>query len=362
MMLNDLGRYFRREPFTAVLTLVIAGIFVLAFYFRGTVPHPVSGSQAPETNQTEAGVSESTGSSASADIQKAGEQMVEQIRANKPLALTLSLIFVLVLAAGLLIDSVLFFGGREGHLKRFFTGPAPEVPWFVGDVFKVFIVLFFAELLISVILGLWSALLKLSLERSTVVLMGGTMLRNVIAAIYVLYLISKRYGAGLKELGFRLAGAFRAAAIGIGAYFGFFPVYLVLLLGIMGILKIIGYEPPLQTVVEVVYEEKSAGALVAASLVIALLGPFFEEMFFRGFMYQAFRRKWGTAGAVIWVSVIFAAMHAHWVAFLPIFALSSVLCVLFETTGSLMPGIALHVFHNLMTLILMFQVKAFQGP
>jgi membrane protease YdiL (CAAX protease family) len=296
------------------------------------------------------------------DIQKAGEQMVAEIRANKPLALALSLAFILVIAAGLLIDSVLFFGWREGHLRRFFAGPPPEAPWFVGDVFKVFIVLFFAEIMISVGLGLWSAVLKISAEKSILFLMGGTMLRNVIAALYVLYLVARRYGAGLKQLGFRFSGALESATLGIAAYLGFFPLYLLLLLVIMGILKIIGYEPPLQTVVEVVYQEKNAGALVAASLAIALAGPFFEEMFFRGFVYQAFRRKWGPLAGLVWVSVIFAAMHAHWVAFFPIFALSAVLCVLFESTGSLIPGIALHVFHNLMTLTLMFQVKGFQGP
>ena len=78
-------------------------------------------------------------------------------------------------------------------------------------------------------------------------------------------------------------------------------------------------------------------------------------------MYQAFRKRGGPVAGLIWVSVIFAAMHFHLVAFIPVFALSAVLCLLFETTGSLVPGIALHVFHNLVTLLIMFQVKWFQA-
>lgn len=351
--LAALGRYFRREPLTAVMTVVVLAVIAASIASNLTLE---SSGRAPDREALAVEKAQTT-----QNIRLAGEKMVEEIQSNQPLVWKISLSFMLFISFGLLIDAFLFFGVREGRLGRIFPGPGPESPWSVGDVFKAFIFLFFAEILISVGLGFWAGHLKIDLERNTAFLLGGTMLRNVIAALYVLHLVSHRYGAGLRELGFRAGGVLKQFVLGLAVYTGFFPLYLGMLVFIMGALKLTGYEPPLQTVVEVVYEEKNAGVVLAASLVIAFLGPFFEEMFFRGFMFQAFRRKWGGVAAGVWVSVIFAAMHGHWVAFLPIFALSAVLCLLFHKTGSLAPGIALHVIHNFATLVIMLQVKGFQG-
>jgi len=109
--------------------------------------------------------------------------------------------------------------------------------------------------------------------------------------------------------------------------------------------------------VQVIYKEESMRLLLIFSLFMGLVGPIFEEVFFRGFVYQAFRRKIGVVHGILLTSLIFAALHGHWVAFLPIFLLAVILNLLFEKTGSIIPGAVMHMTHNSVMLLITLQLK-----
>ncbi len=104
--------------------------------------------------------------------------------------------------------------------------------------------------------------------------------------------------------------------------------------------------------------------LVFVSLV--LLPPLVEELLCRGFLYSGLRTKLSFIPAAIITSVLFAAAHLQagsgnallWVAAMDTFTLSLVLVYLREKTGSLWPGIGLHMLKNLIAFLALFVFHA----
>ena len=78
-------------------------------------------------------------------------------------------------------------------------------------------------------------------------------------------------------------------------------------------------------------------------LAAVTLGPVMEELFFRGFLFRAWERRWGVIPAAILVSTLFALYHTH---FLASFAASIVLVCVLRRTGSLRACILVHALYN----------------
>jgi len=72
-----------------------------------------------------------------------------------------------------------------------------------------------------------------------------------------------------------------------------------------------------------------------------------EEIFFRGLLYRSLRNRLPTYQAALIAGALFGLVHitGYPLITLPVKALFGVLaCLLYERTGSLLPGIALHAF------------------
>ncbi len=124
------------------------------------------------------------------------------------------------------------------------------------------------------------------------------------------------------------------------------------------VIKTLRYTPPIQPIVQVFFEENKTGVLLSVALFAALFGPVAEEIFFRGFMYPAIKKKAGKFCALMISSAIFAGLHMHIVGFAPIMVLGLLLAYIYEKTGSLTSAITVHVLHNMAMLALIFMVKA----
>ena len=341
--------YVRRERITAVMFGFLVAVGSISAMTRQPAPvHAPAAVSADAPDEPARGLS----------FDEDAKAKLEELQRHPRLIAALSLAITLVLLVGFLVQ-ILFFTTLGPNYWR--QGPLSDSPWGGGDVFKAFVVLFFIECVISVgggfVLGFFPALAI----NDNAILMGTTFFRNGATALYVLWYVRRRYAAGPDSLGIHARRIGRYAGIGLLTYVGFLPVYILVLIALMGVLKLIGYEPPVQNVVEIVYEEQNARVVVLFGIFIAFIGPLFEELFFRGFIYRAFRKKWGLWIGIAATSLLFAVLHAHWVALAPIFALSAVLCWLFEKTGSIVPGATLHMAHNLLTLSLMLGIKYFQN-
>jgi len=96
--------------------------------------------------------------------------------------------------------------------------------------------------------------------------------------------------------------------------------------------------------------------LFLASVIIA---PLVEEIFFRGFLFQGFRQKYGWVAAIFLSSFFFAAAHLDPVAFIPTFILGCVLAYVFHRSNSLWPGIIFHFLINGSALAALYLITQF---
>ncbi len=82
---------------------------------------------------------------------------------------------------------------------------------------------------------------------------------------------------------------------------------------------------------------------------IALMAPFFEEIFIRGFLYTGWRQSAvGVVGAALLTTAIWTVIHQQydWFDLAWIFAFGLILCLAREVTRSLWVPIVMHVFNN----------------
>jgi membrane protease YdiL (CAAX protease family) len=87
---------------------------------------------------------------------------------------------------------------------------------------------------------------------------------------------------------------------------------------------------------------------VAAVLMIVLLAPIAEELFFRGFVFAGLRTRWSLWPAAITSGLIFGLVHAPTgiTTVVPLAVLGFALCWLYDRTGSLWPCVIAHMINN----------------
>jgi membrane protease YdiL (CAAX protease family) len=81
-------------------------------------------------------------------------------------------------------------------------------------------------------------------------------------------------------------------------------------------------------------------------LVGAVFAPLVEEIFFRGFLFQGFRARYGWVPSILLSSAIFAVAHLQLVVLIPTFILGCLLAYMYQRSNSLWPGIILHFLVN----------------
>lgn len=95
--------------------------------------------------------------------------------------------------------------------------------------------------------------------------------------------------------------------------------------------------------------DESTLALIAVGVLVTVVAPVAEEVFFRGFFFNALRSWRGLWPAAILTGLVFGGIHAGSapVGYLvPLAAFGVALCLLYVRTGSLYPCIALHALNN----------------
>lgn len=94
-------------------------------------------------------------------------------------------------------------------------------------------------------------------------------------------------------------------------------------------------------------------------LVGAILAPLVEEIFFRGFLFQGFRAKYGWINGMLLSSAIFAVAHLDLASLIPTFILGNLLAYLYHRSNSVWPGVVLHVLVNTFGLVSVYVLTQF---
>jgi len=80
------------------------------------------------------------------------------------------------------------------------------------------------------------------------------------------------------------------------------------------------------------------------------IAPVIEEFVFRFFIYGVTRRYFGRLIGVTFSALLFAAAHAHFPSFVPLFILGSCFAIAYEWSGSILVPMTMHSLFNAVTL------------
>ncbi len=178
--------------------------------------------------------------------------------------------------------------------------------------------------------------------------------------LWLVYKFLKRRKASFKDVGLNKPEPRHAiyALAGFGLYF---------ILYIVGLMLVSKIWPGLQT-----DQKQELGFNAAAKgnelwpifISLVILPPITEEIVVRGFLYSGLRTKLPIVMSALIASVLFAAAHLGeggksgllWIAGVDTFILSMVLCYLKDKTGSLWPGIGVHMIKNGLAFVILFHI------
>jgi membrane protease YdiL (CAAX protease family) len=101
-----------------------------------------------------------------------------------------------------------------------------------------------------------------------------------------------------------------------------------------------------QRVVEDLGADTNKLLLVVGALVVIVVAPVCEEVFFRGILFTVLRQRMALWAAALIDGVLFGFVHGSLVIVPILAALGVVFCYVYERTGSIFPTIGLHALNN----------------
>lgn len=167
----------------------------------------------------------------------------------------------------------------------------------------------------------------------------GLVLGLVLVPLYVTRSRGARsLGESLRRLGVRAfqPSAFKWMAAAVGAYLLFAILYSALIL-----------EPEQEDIAD------GFGPIPVQILLIVIAAPVSEELCFRGMLFGGLRERLPRVPAALIAGAVFGILHAFTgiSAVPPLIALGFIFCLLYEETGSILPGILLHILNNSVALL-----------
>ncbi len=145
-------------------------------------------------------------------------------------------------------------------------------------------------------------------------------------------------GESLRRLGLRSfsPSALKWMAAAVGSYLLFAALYSALLV-----------EPEQEDIAE------SFGPVPIQVLLIVFGAAFAEELCFRGLLFGGLRERLPKLPAALVAGTVFGLLHAFTgiTAVPPLIALGFIFCLLYEQTGSIVPGMLLHMLNNSVALL-----------
>lgn len=268
----------------------------------------------------------------------------------------LSVLLVGIVLAGLALD-LRWLTNRQWRSRiQGSNAPPEERTWGLEALFKTILLFMVGSLGLSLLLALVKFFFSNRTDSNFFILFHTT-LSDLWCVALVVYFI-RRFGGSWRDLGFKGVRIWKDFWTGVVGYVAVIPLFLLTLLVLVVVIQIFGVEPPPHPLVEIFLEEERSPVLIGYSIFLAcVVGPFFEEIFFRGFCYPAFKKRWGTGWALVLSAAFFSAIHQNLFAFLPVFVLGLCLGYLYEKRGNLVPSIALHIVHNSVFILYFFLAK-----
>jgi membrane protease YdiL (CAAX protease family) len=189
--------------------------------------------------------------------------------------------------------------------------------------------------------------------------------QNLFFVAAAVYLVAVKYRLSPAAIGLRLDHARRrllqGAAASVAAVLGNWlgqnltVLLLALSIGQAAATKYVNGEQQRSPIYRLLPQLHAGVEIGVLAVIVGVIVPIGEEIFFRGLVLGALRRALNRHVAVVVSALFFAAAHLQLVELLPIVILGLVLSYLYDLTGSLVPGMIAHGLNNLAALFVFYQ-------
>lgn len=187
-----------------------------------------------------------------------------------------------------------------------------------------------------------------SIDPSVVIVFG-----TAVLLIPTWYFTIYKYNVSWADLGLR---GFRPTAIGLGCGL----MVLSLLFNLVYAAILAAFNLQIQPDIDTMFQDtRFPFVLLIGGAIIA---PFVEELFFRGFVFPGLRKRWNWKIAAAISAGLFAMAHILPTAVLPIFILGLIFAFLYQISGSIWPSIIMHMLTNTVALTAAYAVSQGWGP
>ncbi|MBW8010418.1 MAG: CPBP family intramembrane metalloprotease [Chloroflexi bacterium] len=211
------------------------------------------------------------------------------------------------------------------------SGEINKVPWTHWDVWLGILALI-AWMLIGYEVGYLNNYLELGLRPSIFNIFG-----NLLLLFPLWWLVIRRYNVSWTELGVR---AFSGSTLGLGC--GLVLLFNICYFFYTIIMSFLEVSPPKNYMLPLIGLD-SPWLLIVGGI---LVGPFVEEIFFRGFLFAGMRQRYGWQKAAMISAAFFALVHMELVTLIPIFGIGLIYAFLYQRSKSIWPSVIFHALNN----------------
>jgi len=193
-------------------------------------------------------------------------------------------------------------------------------------------------------LNLTSAYLA-SYQFTNSIIVGNPYILYLLFSVVILVLFKFKIKQSIGSLGFRINSTAKNIFLSI-------ILALICYLLFLGSYRFLGLEPDLY-IFKAISKLNSVWYYVTYSFTFIILGPFVEEIIFRGISYSPYRKKYGPLLAIIFTSLIFSFAHGA-SGLILILVQGLFLGFLYERTESIFPCFFAHGTLNLLLCLTPF--------
>ena len=175
-------------------------------------------------------------------------------------------------------------------------------------------------------------------------------------AVILPFFIKGKYDLKIRELGIRFTNLKGDLCIGLLSYVFVIILSVAIISAIWYIFGLSSFpitETTTHTFIKSSFGTKNALSMAMIIAILGIFSPVVEELYFRGYMYSAFKNRMSIKLAVVVSSFVFAILHID-VVFFPYYLIVGVVAAyIFEKRQSLIPSITLHSLNNFVAIIVL---------
>ncbi len=203
-----------------------------------------------------------------------------------------------------------------------------------------------ALLILFLFLNISASVSHPSIDFSPRIVLGNFLFMVFVVLVIVTFLQFRGFDLG------SLGGFFRISFIRVlstGAVLLFFAYPLILWSDVITE-RLFGGGSSKQNIVEFFSGSRTIEQRIIIIVFAVAVAPVIEEFLFRFFLYNVFKRYFGRVLGVTFSALLFAAAHAHFPSFVPLFVLGSCFAIAYEWSGSILVAMTMHSLFNSLTL------------